>query len=131
MEIAVSQEQGRVPVTVFHIKGEMTADTAPTFEAETVRAIQGGTCSLILDLTDVPFIGSFGVRAINKTLVALYQANGLEDADARQVLKTGNKAPYLKLLNPNPAVMKVLDTSGLVMLLEVHRDLHEAVASFK
>ena len=130
MEITVSQEQGRVPVTVFHIKGEMTADTAGEFEAATARAIQSGTCSLILDLTDVPFIGSFGVRSINKTLVALYEANGLGDIDARQVLKTGNKAPYLKLLNPNPAVLKVLDTSGLIMLLEVHRDLHEAVASF-
>lgn len=130
MDIAVSQELGRVPVTVFHVNGEMTADTAATFETETVQAIQGGTCNLILDLTHVPFIGSFGVRAINKTLVALYEANGLADADARQVLRTGNKAPYLKLLNPNPAVMKVLDTSGLIMLLEVHRDLREAVDSF-
>jgi anti-sigma B factor antagonist len=130
MEIRVSEEQGRVPVTVFHIMGEMTADTAPAFEAATAQAIQNGTRDLILDLTGVPFIGSFGIRSINKALVALYEANGLTDEDARHVLRTGNKAQYLKLLNPRPEVMKVLELTGLDLLLEMHSDLRETVASF-
>ena len=130
MEIAVSQQQGRVPVTVFQVKGELTADTATAFDATVAQAIRNGTRGLILDLTDVPFIGSFGIRSINRTLVALYEANGLTDDDARRVLRTGAKAPYLKLLNPNPEVVKVLEASGLDMLLEMHRDLQETVASF-
>jgi anti-anti-sigma factor len=130
MEIRVTEQQGRVPVTVFHIEGEMTADTAAAFEAATVQAIQNGTRDLILDLTGVPFIGSFGIRSINKTLVALYQANGSTDDDARRILRTGAKAPYLKLFNPNPEVTKVLEASGLDMLLEMHSDLRETIASF-
>jgi anti-anti-sigma factor len=130
MEITVSQEQGRVPVTVFHIKGEISADVAPAFEAATAQAIQNGTRDLILDLAGVPFIGSFGIRSINKALVALYEANGLTDDDARQVLRTGKKASYLKLLNPQPAVMKVLELTGLDLLLEMHKDLRETLASF-
>lgn len=130
MEIRVSEQQGRIPVTVFHIKGEMTADTAAAFEAATAQAIQNGTRDLILDLTDVPFIGSFGIRSINKALVALYEANGLTDDDARRVLRTGGKAHFLKLLNPNREVLKVLELSGLDMLLEMHHDLNETLASF-
>jgi anti-anti-sigma factor len=130
MEIRVSQEQGRAPVTVFHIIGEMTADTAGAFEAAARAAIQNGTRNLLLDLTDVPFIGSFGIRSINSVLVEMYEANGQTDADARRVLRTNSKASYLKLLNPNPQVMRVLETSGFDMLLEVQKDLKEAVASF-
>lgn len=130
MKIVVSQQQGRVPVTVFHIQGEMTADTATAFDATTKQAIENGTRDLILDLTAVPFIGSFGIRSINKALVALYEANGQTDDAARQVLRTGNKAAYLKLLNPKPEVMKVLELSGLDMLLETHHDLQKTVESF-
>ncbi len=130
MEIKVSQERASVPVTVLHVKGEMTADTAGQFESAVALAIANGTRDLILDLTEVPFVGSFGIRSINKTLVALYQANGLTDEDARRVLRTGSKARYLKLLNPNPEVVKVLELSGLDLLLEMHRDLAETVASF-
>ena len=130
MEITVSQPQGRVPVTVFHINGEMTADTAAAFDGQVARAIAGGTKNLLLDLTNVPFVGSFGIRAINNALVVLYEANGLQDADARRVLRTGGKAAYLKLLNPNPQVMRVLETSGFDMLLEIHKDSKAAVASY-
>lgn len=130
MDISVSQEQGRVPVTVLHISGELTADTASVFEAAATRAIEGGAQNLLLDLTDVPFIGSFGIRALNRVLVALYEANGLQDDDARKVLRTGGKALFLKLLNPTRAVLNVLETSGFDMLLEVRQGLAEAVASY-
>jgi anti-anti-sigma factor len=130
MEIAVSQEQGRIPVTVFHIHGELTADTAARFQAAVKVAIEDGTRNLLLDLTECAFIGSFGIRAINDALIAMYEANGLSDADARRALRSDAKASFLKLMNPNPQVMKVLETSGFDMLLEVHKDLGHAIASF-
>ena len=130
MEIIVSEQQGRTKVTVFQIHGEMTADTAAAFAAQAKAAIDSGTRNLLLDLTDVPFVGSFGIRSMNDLLITLYKANGLAEADARKVLRASSKAPYLKLLNPNLYVTKVLETSGFDMLLEVHTDLKRAVASF-
>ncbi len=42
MEISISHEQARVPVTVFHVKGNVTGNTYQQFE-DTVRdAIKGG-----------------------------------------------------------------------------------------
>ena len=130
MDITISEEHGKVPVTVFHVHGELTADTAAPFEAETKAAIERGTRNVLLDLTDVPYIGSFGIRSINKLLDALYEANGLMETDARRVLRTGRKADYLKLMNPNSQVMKVLEASGLDMVLEVHRQMKDAMAAF-
>ena len=130
MEITVSQENDKVPVSVFHIHGELTADTAAPFDAEAKAAIEGGTRNVLLDLTDVPYIGSFGIRSINNLLVALYEANGLTELDARSVLRTGRKAAYLKLLNPNSQVRNVLEASGMDMLLEVHHQMKDAMAAF-
>ena len=131
MEITVSQEQGRTPVSVLHIKGEMTADTAEPFERAAREAIEGGATHLALDLTDVPYIGSFGIRSLNNVLNALHAAaDGYGEADLRKALRGGAKSPRLKLVNPNAQCLKVLETSGFDMYLESHRSVKDAVASF-
>ena len=132
MEISVLQEQGRVPVTVFDIRGEITADTAARLLEEADRAIAGGTQNLVLDLTNVPYIGSFGLRALNDVLKRLHQgAPDQSEEQLRQALRDGRfKSTHLKLVNPNPQVMKVLQTTGFDMLLEVYPTVKKAIASF-
>jgi anti-anti-sigma factor len=132
MEISVSQEQGRVPVTVFDIRGEITADTAARFREEAERAMAGGAQNLVLDLTNVPYIGSFGLRALNDILKGLHKgASDQNEAQLRQALRDGrSKSAHLKLVNPNPQVMKVLETTGFDMFLEVYPTVKTAVASF-
>ena len=132
MEISVSQEQGRVPVTVFDIRGEITADTAARFLEEADRAVAGGAQNLVLDLTNVPYIGSFGLRALNDILKGLHKgASDQNEAQLRQALRDGqSKSAHLKLVNPNPQVMKVLETTGFDMFLEVYPTVKTAVASF-
>ena len=53
MEITVSQQRGRVPVTVFHVKGDINTETYEQFQAQAQQAIQAGTRHLALDLTEV------------------------------------------------------------------------------
>jgi anti-anti-sigma factor len=132
MDIQVSQQEGRVPVTVLRLTGELTADTATDFENVALAAIRDGTRRMLLDLTDVPFIGSFGLRSLNRVLMALVNAGeGQSEAELRQGVRSGRtKSVHLKLANPNPQVMKVLETSGFDMLLEVHRNVKDGVASF-
>jgi anti-anti-sigma regulatory factor len=38
MEITVTQEQGRVPVTVLHVQGDVNASTADQFQEEAQKA---------------------------------------------------------------------------------------------
>lgn len=64
MEIADSQEHGRVPVPVFHIKGDLSAATYKQLEKQAQEAIQSGTRNLLLALAGVPYMSSAGLRAI-------------------------------------------------------------------
>jgi anti-anti-sigma factor len=132
MEIIVSQAQGRVPVTVFDIRGEITADTAAQFVEEADRAMAGGAQYLVLDLTNVPYIGSFGLRAFNHVLQKLCQeASDQSEQQLRAGLRDGGcKSTHLKLVNPNSQVTKLLEATGFDMLLEVHRTVKQAVSSF-
>jgi anti-anti-sigma factor len=58
MEITISQEQGRVPVTVFHIQGDIDAQTYEQLEAQVRQAIQAGTHYLLLDMSQVPYVST-------------------------------------------------------------------------
>jgi anti-anti-sigma regulatory factor len=86
----------------------------------------------VLDLTNVPYIGSFGIRAICDVLMRLHERAGDQtDEQLRQALRDGkSKSARLKLVNPNPQVMKVFENTGFDMVLEVHPTVQAAVSSF-
>ncbi len=127
MEISVSQEQGRVPVTILGIKGEINAETADQFLAAVQQAYAQGPCDLLLDLSQVSYISSWGIRALSD----LYSM--VRDKDSEGHLApagAGSASKHLKLLNPTLQVRKVLETAGLDLYLESFTDRKRAVASF-
>jgi len=132
MEIIMSQRQGRVPVTVFHVKGDINTETYEQFQAQAQQAIQAGTRYLALDLAEVSYVSSYGIRAISQVFTWLRDTSQGEDAQALdRDLKDGKwKSPHLKLVNPSSQVRRVLTTTGVDMFLEIHDDLQRAVASF-
>lgn len=132
MEIVVSQEQGRVPVTVFHIKGAIDASSYDRFEVQANEALETGSHHLLLDLAEVAYISSAGLRAIHSIFTMLRSKTpDVSDEAISKGLRDGTfKSPHLKLLNPSPAVLKVLQTVGFHMYLEIYHDFDEAIASF-
>lgn len=124
MEIAISQEQGRVPVTVFQVKGRVNLGTAELLQAEARKAIESGARDLLLDLSEVDSLTSAGLRALHHIYNLLHDESptGQSGGDV--------KSPHLKLLNPPAGVRSVLKIAGFDMFLEVHDDLKAAVASF-
>jgi hypothetical protein len=130
VEILVSREQGRVPVTVFHIKGDITQ--ADELQKLAQDAFEQGDRYLLLDLGEVPFIGSWGLRALH-VIYMLLRSDAPDEKDevVRPGLRDGTyKSRHLKLLKPSETVMKALSLAGYDMFLEIHHDLKEAVASF-
>ena len=132
MDITVSLEQGRVPVTVFHIQGDVNVSTYEQLQARAQQAYEAGTRNLLVDLAEVAYVSSAGVRAINSLFNLLRtDTPGESDEAIRNGLSDGSfKSPHLKLLNPTPRVLEVLTMAGVDMFLEIHRDLKTAVASF-
>jgi len=132
MEIDVSYEKGRVPVTVFYIRGEIDVETADKLQAQARQAIEGGTRHLLLDMSKVSYLGSYGIRALNDIFSWLQDRSpDTGDMDVSAGIRDGTfKSPYLKLLKPAEHVSKVLTTTGVDMFLEVHKNLSHAVQSF-
>jgi anti-anti-sigma factor len=132
MEITVSQQQGRVPVTVLTVTGDIDADSYGQLEAQAKKVIQDGARDVVIDLTGVPYISSYGIRGISQIFNWLRDKSKAEDdAALSKGLRDGNyKACHLKLVNPVKRVYEVLTTTGVDMFLEIHKDLKQAVASF-
>ena len=132
MEIIVSHQQGRAPVTIFHIKGDLNTETYGQFQAQAQKALQAGTRHLLLDLSEVPYVSSYGIRAISQVFTWMRDTGqGENEAAVSKGLRDGSfKSLHLKLLNPSHQVLQVLRMAGIDMFLEIHSDLQEAVASF-
>jgi hypothetical protein len=130
MQITISQEQARVPVTVFRLKGDLTSEAQ--LQSQAKEAYDSGARHILLDLKEVPYMSSAGLRAIHQIFMMLRSDT---PAESDQAMKAGISAgtftsPHLKLLNPTKHVREVLKTAGYDMFLEIHQDHKKALASF-
>ena len=130
MEIQITQEMGRVPVTVFHIKGELITEDQLTSKAQT--AFESGTRNLLIDLSEVPMVSSIGLRALHYIFTLLRSNSSSESDEAvRKGINAGTfTSPHLKLLKPSKHVLDVLKVTGYDMFLEIFQDYKKAIASF-
>jgi anti-anti-sigma factor len=132
MEITVTQEQGRVPVTILHVKGDVNAATADQFQAQAQQVCDDGARDMLIDLSGVSILSSAGLRALH-SIFNILRSDSTEESDEsmRKGLVDGTfKSPHLKLLKPNQNVNQVLHMSGFDMFLEIYDDLKEAIASY-
>src|SRR5207253_6497085 len=89
MQIQVSNQPGRVPVTIFHIVGDIDTHTYLQLEAEAREAHAAGARNIVLDLAHVGYVSSAGIRAIN----AIYNLLRTEEpAESDEAVRRGRKA---------------------------------------
>jgi anti-anti-sigma regulatory factor len=136
MEIIVSEFRGRVPVTVLQPFGDIDAHTYQELIAQGQAAYNAGARAVVLDLGHVHYLSSSGLVAIH-SIARLLQGQAPPDPEAGWSAfhaidhdRAQGLHPHLKLVNPQPAVDKVLTTTGFRHMFEVHPDLAAAVASF-
>ncbi len=132
MEITTQKQAGRVPVTVFHVKGDIDGSTYEQVQTQIEQAVQAGAHDIVLDLSEVGFLSSAGIRMLSH-LFKLLRGNLPQESDAamKQGVRDGTfKSPHLKLAGPNPRVTEVIKVSGLDMMIDSYRSVPEAVDSF-
>ena len=132
MEIKISTEQGRVPVTVLHVDGNIDSGSYEPFLSKANDLINSGTRHMLIDLEHVPLVSSAGLRAFNNIFSRLRELSpDMSDADMRNGINAGTyKSPHLKLANPSRATRLALETSGFSMFLEIVPDVSTGVATF-
>jgi anti-anti-sigma regulatory factor len=136
MNISVSQAQGKVPVTVIKLVGELDGQNYQELIAKAKEVYGDGARNFLLDLSDMTYISSAGLVAMH-TVALLARGDALPDTEAgwSAIRSVGRMAgsgvqKNVKLLNPRDEVRSVLDMVGFSAAFEIHTDLGDAVSSF-
>ena len=125
MEITTTQQTSRVSVTVVHIKGDIDSTTVKHTQAKIEKVVEAGARDLVLDLTEVGYLSSAGIRMLS-SLFNLLRGTPPPESDPDGMLKS----PHLKLVSSTPRVTDVLKISGLDLILDYYGNVAQAVASF-
>jgi anti-anti-sigma factor len=134
MEIKVSTENARVPVTVLHVDGNIDSSTYEKFEATAKKLIEEGARYILVDLSHAPFVSSAGLRALHTLFNELRSRHpdaNLSDEQVKKGISAGTyKSPHLKLLNLSPETKVAFQTTGFDMYIDTFTDKKAAIASF-
>lgn len=128
MDITVTIQHRNEPVAVMHLQGDIDASNFVQIVDRAREIYQNPARNLILDLSDVPGISSTGIAAIHK--IALLYSGVSEAMTHPDLTHSSNARKRVKLLKPQPAVDKALETAGLKLFFKVFHDLESALSSF-
>ena len=136
MNISVSQMQGKIPVTILKLDGQLDGQTYQELINKGREAYEAGWHDFLIDMSDLTYISSAGLVALH-SMAMLVKGEALPDTEAgwsayRSMGKTSGsgKQTHVKLLNPRPEVKSVLDMVGFSSAFDIFTDLDEAVKSF-
>ncbi|WP_223809216.1 STAS domain-containing protein [Nocardiopsis listeri] len=105
MELKISS-RSQDDVVVVTVGGEVDLYTAPQLRDELVGSLEEGTRRLLVDMSRTEFCDSTGISVL---LAAMKRAR--------------EKGGDLEIVAPRPAVMKVLEVTGLHEVFAIHSDL--------
>lgn len=136
LEITVRQLQGRVPVTVMRLKGDLDSAGTEVFDARSQEIITAGAKDVLVDLTHVPFMSSAGIRSMHRLFNQLHPEGSEEYKRIMDegVRKGTYKAPHMKLFNPSKRVLNLFEMMSMDMYMDIltgkEEELQEVIAVF-
>lgn len=126
MDINVSQDQARVPVTIFQLEGRINMGNAENLIKQAEQSYADGTRDLVLDLSQVESMTSAGLRAI-LSILKLFTFGSSQGTPATGI---SGKSEHFKLVGPSQYVLMVLTTAGFDRYIAIYPDLPSALDSF-
>jgi anti-anti-sigma factor len=132
LEITTTIEKIKFPITVIHVNGNIDSTTCTAFKSEIEDLISNGARHILVDLSNVSFISSAGLRTIHIIFNQLRALNKDADDDTlRKRMSEGTyKSPYLKVTNLSPKVGEVFELGGFDTYIEIYNDINTALNSF-
>ena len=136
MNIVVKLAEARLPVTIFNVEGDVDGSNFKELIARAQEAIDGGAKALLLDLSQVKYMSSAGLLAL-QTINAMLRGESTPDPEAGwqalhklEAASQTAKASNLRLLNLQPRVDRALEMVGFKQFIQVYTDRDAALASF-
>lgn len=104
---------GQDHVTLIEVSGRVDSMTAGQLGESLGHAIDGGNVNLVLDLSNVDYMSSAGLREIVTALKKVKRARG-----------------NMVLAQPSDRVREVLEMAGLDTIFRIYAGQEEAIGSF-
>lgn len=134
IDVATESTTSGQPLAVMRLEGEL--DAASYLDViERTRELAGqGVNRLLVDLTELSYMGSSGLFALHSMAMLLRGETPPDPehgyAALDQAESSDDTVSELKLLSPQPQVQRVLERTGMTRFFEVHADRAAALASF-
>jgi anti-anti-sigma factor len=116
--IVSEQVQAGVPVTVFHIRGWLDAQSEAQLLENARLAYDEGSRYLLINMSDLDTLTSAGMRALQK----VYQIFTPKEDQF--------KIAHLKLCNAPPQIYNVLGITGFLQNIPMYESMDTALDSF-
>ena len=110
MEIIEKNQGG---INIYKINGQLNSNTSQGLEDKLIRAIDGGSKSMIIDFKNLDYISSAGLRVILKAIKALKREDG-----------------KIMLCDMQDYVKEVFEISGLDSLMPIFGSMGDALDAF-
>ena len=126
--ITSAQAEGKPNVTVFHLSGTLDAAGEDDLCEHARQAFAGGAKFLLLDLENLKFISSAGLRALHN----IFKMCTPEDEfEAARGSGEPYKSPYFKLAGASSEVYYVLNLAGFLHNIPFYPTMEDALNSFE
>lgn len=106
-------EQQVGDIAIIKIEGQLNAGTAPVAESRIRDLVATNTVHFVLDLSELSYIASAGIRVFQVAVVEARRRSG-----------------DVRLVGVQPLVKRSLELVGLVPTLKIYDDVAAALASF-
>jgi anti-anti-sigma regulatory factor len=136
MQITVDQVQSRIPITILTLHGDLDASNYEQLIDKARELYAAGARHLLLDCSDMPFMGSSGVVAFHSVALLMRGETPPDPAAGWQAFHSiehayaGGIQQQVKLLNPQPKVSRTLQMTSMDDFFEIYSDKQAAIASF-
>lgn len=137
LETSVETTEGRVPITIMTLDGELDASNFESLAATVRELYEAGARHLLLDLAGLRFMASSGLVALHATVRTMHGEAAPDAESGWNALHTvgldaasGSTQTEVQLCGVQPAVQRVLDRTGLARLFRIHPDRATAIAGF-
>ena len=137
MNITAEKSTAGMSVTILRLQGDLDGSNYLDLIAAAKTAQQEGAKSLLLDLSKVPYMSSAGLVALHSAVQLLRGEQPPDPTAGWSTLKSvaldksDSAQPLVKLLGPQPRVMRTLEMSGMNVFFEIYTDEATAIASFQ
>lgn len=99
-------------VTILQAQGKLDSMSSPELDRRMTSLIEGGTRQITVDLSEIDYVSSAGLRVFLSAAKRLKQAQG-----------------KLALASPSSQVQQIFDIAGFATILPIFKSLNEAVSA--